>query len=160
MARETNHVRRGYLAALIGFAAGLVIGLIIAWGVWPVSYKNALPQDLRAAERDQYLAMVASSLAATGDVQAAQERLQTWPTEDLVTATANLQERLLATDPNAAAAVQQLAAALNLGARGFPTCTWRRPALEDTLHVGIVGAADPDRRGRADVLVPQVARRT
>jgi hypothetical protein len=116
MARETNQARRWYLAALIGFAAGLVIGLIIAWGVWPVSYKNALPQDLRAAERDQYLTMVALSLAATGDGQAAQERLQTWPTEDLAAAMANLQERLLATDPNAADAVQQLAASMNLGA--------------------------------------------
>ncbi len=116
MARETNHARPWYLAALIGFAAGLIIGLIIAWGLWPVSYKNALPQDLRPAERDHYLTMVALSLAASGDTQAAQERLQTWPTEDLATAVGNLQERLQATDPNAAAAVQQLASAMNLGA--------------------------------------------
>jgi hypothetical protein len=104
------------LAALLGLVAGLIIGLIIAWGVWPVSYNNTLPQDLRPAERDQYLAMVATSLAATGDAQAASERLQTWPTDDLATALTNLQERLLATDPAAAAAVEQLTAALNLGA--------------------------------------------
>lgn len=116
MARETNHARPWYLAALIGLVVGLVIGLIIAWGLWPVSYKNALPQDLRPAERDQYLEMVALSLAASGDTQAAQERLQTWPTEDLATALTNLQERLLAADPNAAAAVQQLIATLNLSA--------------------------------------------
>jgi len=115
MARETNNARP-WLAALLGLAAGLIIGLIIAWGVWPVSYKNTLPQDLRPAERDQYLAMVATSLAATGDAQAASERLQTWPTEDLATALANLQERLLATDPATAAAVEQLASTLNLGA--------------------------------------------
>ena len=115
MARETNNARP-WLAALLGLVAGLIIGLIIAWGVWPVSYKNTLPQDLRSAERDQYLAMVATSLAATGDAQAANERLQTWPTEDLAAALANLQERLLATDPATAAAVEQLASALNLGA--------------------------------------------
>jgi hypothetical protein len=115
MARETNNARP-WLAALLGLVAGLIIGLIIAWGVWPVSYKNTLPQDLRSAERDQYLAMVATSLAATGDAQAASERLQTWPTEDLAAALANLQERLLATDPATAAAVEQLASALNLGA--------------------------------------------
>ena len=115
MARETNNARP-WLAALLGLAAGLIIGLIIAWGVWPVSYKNTLPQDLRPAERDQYLALVATSLAATGDAQAASERLQTWPTEDLAAALANLQERLAATDPATAAAVEQLASALNLGA--------------------------------------------
>ena len=115
MARETNNARP-WLAALLGLVAGLIIGLIIAWGVWPVSYKNTLPQDLRPAERDQYLAMVATSLAATGDAQAASERLQTWPTEDLAAALANLQERLAATDPATAAAVEQLASALNLGA--------------------------------------------
>ena len=115
MARETNNARP-WLAALLGLIAGLIIGLIIAWGVWPVSYKNTLPQDLRSAERDQYLAMVATSLAATGDTQAANERLQTWPAEDLAVALANLQERLLATDPATAAAVEQLASALNLGA--------------------------------------------
>ena len=107
MARETNNARP-WLAALLGLVAGLGIGLIIAWGVWPVSYKNTLPQDLRPAERDQYLAMVATSLAATGDTQTANERLQTWPTEDLATDLANLQERLLATDPATAAAANSL----------------------------------------------------
>ena len=125
MARETNNARP-WLAALLGLAAGLGIGLIIAWGVWPVSYKNTLPQDLRPAERDQYLAMVATSLAATGDTQTASERLQTWPTEDLATDLANLQERLLATDPATAAAAQQLASALNLGAASPGTAA--RPA--------------------------------
>ncbi len=120
MARETNNARP-WLAALLGLVAGLIIGLIIAWGVWPVSYKNTLPQDLRPAERDQYLAMVATSLATTGDAQAASERLQTWPTEDLATALTNLQERLLNTDPATAAAVEQLGSALNVGAASSAT---------------------------------------
>jgi hypothetical protein len=115
MARETNNARP-WLAALLGLVAGLIIGVIIAWGVWPVSYKNTLPQDLRSAERDQYLAMVATSLAATGDAQTADERLQTWPSDDLAVALANLQERLATTDPATAAAVEQLASTLNLGA--------------------------------------------
>ena len=104
------------LAAFLGLAAGLLIGLIIAWGLWPVSYKNSLPQDLRSAERDQYLAMVATSLGATGDTQAAYDRLQTWPSDDLATALTNLQERLTTTDPATAAAVEQLASTLNLSA--------------------------------------------
>ena len=115
MARETSSARP-WLAAFLGLAAGLIIGLIIAWGLWPVSYKNSLPQDLRSAERDQYLAMVATSLSATGDTQAAYDRLQTWPSDDLATALTNLQERLATTDPATAAAVKQLASTLNLSA--------------------------------------------
>ena len=115
MARETNNARP-WLAAFLGLAAGLIIGLIIAWGLWPVSYKNSLPQDLRSAERDQYLAMVATSLVATGDTQAANDRLQTWPSDDLATTLTNLQERLAATDPATADAVKQLASTLNLSA--------------------------------------------
>jgi hypothetical protein len=115
MARETNNARP-WLAALLGLVAGLIIGLIIAWGLWPVSYNNTLPQDLRPAERDQYLAMVATSLAATGDTQAASQRLQAWPNEDLAVALANLQERLATSDPATAAAVGQLATTLNLAA--------------------------------------------
>ena len=165
MARETNNARP-WLAALLGLVAGLIIGLIIAWGVWPVSYKNTLPQDLRSAERDQYLAMVATSLAATGDAQAANERLQTWPTEDLAAALANLQERLLATDPATAAAVEQLASALNLGAAASCRQTWRRaqrtvvcrrPGLADALHIGGVDRVDPARGGCIGLSVPSVA---
>jgi hypothetical protein len=115
MASETKNARP-WLAALLGLVAGLIIGLIIAWGLWPVSYKNALPQDLRSAERDQYLALVATSLVATGDAQAAYERLQTWPSDDLATTLTNLQERLATTDPATAAAVEQLASTLNLSA--------------------------------------------
>ena len=165
MARETNNTRP-WLAALLGLVAGLIIGVIIAWGVWPVSYKNTLPQDLRSAERDQYLAMVATSLAATGDAQTADQRLQTWPSDDLAVALANLQERLATTDPATAAAVEQLASTLNLGAVDACAQTWRRiqsaffcrfPGLEDALHIGGVDHLDPGRGGCVDLLVPSVA---
>jgi hypothetical protein len=116
MTPESSHTRSWYLWAIIALLAGLVIGLIIAWGIWPVSYKNALPQDMRPAERDTYLSMVAESYGATGDLQLAQTRLETWPTEELATALATLQERLLTTDPQAATEVEALAGALNLGA--------------------------------------------
>ena len=35
----------------VAFFLGLFIGwLVIGWGVWPVTYKNALPQDLAGRE--------------------------------------------------------------------------------------------------------------
>ena len=58
MARQSSNTRP-WLAALLALIAGLIVGLIIGWGIWPVTYKNTLPQDLRPAERDHYLGMVA-----------------------------------------------------------------------------------------------------
>ena len=130
MTRESSNTRSWYIWALIAFIVGLVLGLIIAWGIWPVSYQNALPQDLRSVERDHYLRLVASSYAATGDLLAAQARLETWPTEDLAEAAGNLQERLLGSDPEAAADVRDLVAALNLRAAAS------RPAAQTATPFG------------------------
>lgn len=164
MTSESSRTRSWYLWAIIAFVVGLAIGLIIAWGLWPVSYKNALPQDLRPVERDNYLSMVAESYGTTGDLQAAQARLETWPTQDLVTALANLQDRLMAADPEAASQVQRLASALNLGAaasRPAPTAArssgsaapWKTVCTSVLwvllVLVGIVGLAYLFKRWRA-----------
>lgn len=114
MASESTRTRPGWLFPLLAFVVGLLVGwLIIGWGVWPVTYTNSLPQDLRAAERDQYLSMVAESYARTGDLELAQERLRNWPDEELAPALGDLQARLLATDPQRASELQLLA-----GSRG------------------------------------------
>jgi hypothetical protein len=66
----------------VAFLLGLLIGwLVIGWGVWPVTYKNSLPQDLRAAEQQEYLLMTAESFAANGDLDSARSRLAMWPEE-------------------------------------------------------------------------------
>jgi hypothetical protein len=126
MTPESSRTRSWYLWAIVALVAGLVIGLIIAWGIWPVSYQNSLPQDLRPIERDNYLSMVAESYGATGDLQLAQTRLETWPSEDLATALANLQERLMTIDPEAASQVEALASALNLAAAPRPAAAAAR----------------------------------
>jgi hypothetical protein len=100
---------------LVAFLVGLLIGwLVIGWALWPVTWKNTLPQDLRPAERDAYLEMVAGSLAANGDIALAQERLATWPNDELVADLRLLQQRLAGEDPLQAEQVQALASALGL----------------------------------------------
>ncbi len=114
MVEQSSNTRPAYFWPLLALIAGIVVGLIIGWGIWPVSYKNTLPQDLRSAERDQYLAMVAESYAANNNLPLAQERTQTWSREDLAKALANLQARLESTDARQAANVEALGAGLNL----------------------------------------------
>jgi hypothetical protein len=100
---------------LVAFLVGLLIGwLVIGWALWPVTWKNTLPQDLRPAERDAYLEMVAESLAASGDIALAQERLASWPNDELVADLGLLQQRLAGEDPLQAEQVQALASALGL----------------------------------------------
>lgn len=114
MEPETTTTRQWYFWPLVALIAGLLLGLLVGWVIWPVSYKNALPQDLRPAERDSYLSLVAESFAQSGNLDQAKERLSTWPTEELNTALSNLQDRLIDTDARLAGDVQNLASALNL----------------------------------------------
>lgn len=114
MERETAVARRPYFWPLVALTLGLLLGLLIGWVIWPVSYKNALPQDLRPAERDMYLSMVAESYARNNDLALARERLATWPADELGAALGDLQERLLDTDARLANDVQTLASSLNL----------------------------------------------
>lgn len=114
MNRDSTNTRPWYFWPLIALLVGILVGLIIGWGIWPVKWTNAYPQDLRAAERNEYLAMVAESYASNRDLELAKERLATWPATELAEAVADVQEVALNTDARRAADVQLLSSALNL----------------------------------------------
>ncbi len=116
MAHQSDNARPRYFWPLIALVLGLVAGLVIGWGIWPVQWKNSLPQDLRPAERNAYLSLVAESYAANGDLQLAGDRLVSWPRAELATALADLQEGLVNTNAKLAGDVQALTLAMNLGA--------------------------------------------
>jgi len=109
MSSNTEIKRPWWVIPAIGFLIGLLIGWwVIGWWLWPVQWTNALPADLRAAERDQYLTMVVESFAAGRNADLARERLKSWSAEDLAKHLANLQTRAGAGTPQAAQ-VQALA---------------------------------------------------
>ena len=115
MAPVADKVRPKWFWPLIAFLAGLLIGWwVIGWVIWPVKWNNALPPDLRAAERDHYLQMVAESYAATGNAELAGERLATWTDQKLGDDLARLQTRLAGANDQSAGQVQQLASVLGV----------------------------------------------
>lgn len=115
MNRDSADARPWYFWPLIGLLAGILIGLIIGWGIWPVNWTNTYPRDLIAEERNEYLAMVAESYATNRDLALAQRRLSGWSTEKQAELLADVQAIALDTDAKRAADVQLLSNALGLG---------------------------------------------
>ena len=64
------------IALVVGIVAGLVLGLIFAWGVWPASYYNAAPQHLHAGYQEIYLEMAIDSFKLNQDVPLAAARFK------------------------------------------------------------------------------------
>ena len=54
---------------LISIGVGVIIGLIIGWGILPVKWVDAPPSLLRADYRTVYLAKVAEDHAISGDME-------------------------------------------------------------------------------------------
>lgn len=107
-------MNRGWLPLILGLLLGLVGGLYYAWIVDPVEYVDTAPTTLRRDFRDDYLALIASAYAATGDLDRARARLALFPDPNLPEYLAALAQQRLATGgvPSEARALAQLAAAL------------------------------------------------
>ncbi|MCU0501738.1 MAG: hypothetical protein MUC51_08210 [Anaerolineae bacterium] len=120
MSSNVQKSRPTWVLPVIGFLIGLLIGWwVIGWGIWPVQWTNALPPDLRAGERDEYLTMVAESYAASGNGDMAKSRLATWSPQALSRDLANLQTRL-ASNPQQAAKVLALSQLVGAGSTTAP----------------------------------------
>ena len=88
MQRNPKPSSKRRLPIWIWFALPLLAGLLIGWfalgwGIWPAVPKDALPADLRTAEREAYLTMVAESFATDGKVAPAREKVASWSSDAL-----------------------------------------------------------------------------
>jgi hypothetical protein len=55
--------------------AGLLLGLLLAWQVFPARWVDTDPSDLRAQHQAEYVVMVADSWTTTSDANRARDRL-------------------------------------------------------------------------------------
>jgi len=74
--------RRGLIwPVLLGLLAGVGLGLLLGYVVWPAQYDSVTPDLLSAANQDDYAAMIATAYAAPGaaaggDLDLARTRLE------------------------------------------------------------------------------------
>ena len=86
-----------FLLVLAGTLIGVVSGLVYAWFLSPVQYVETAPASLRADFKEDYLVLIASAYAATGDLTRAQARLGLFPNIEAADELAALAQRRLAT---------------------------------------------------------------
>jgi hypothetical protein len=124
--------RSELLPFIISFIIALVAGLLYTWQIDPVEYVDTAPDTLRSDFKSDYLALIASAYASTGNLARAQARLDLFPDPDPATTLAALaQQRLAEGRPESEArAIAMLASALG----EQPTPFVRTPgALETAL---------------------------
>ena len=69
---------------VVAFVVGWAIGLFVfGWGIWPVQYSGAGPQDLLKSDQDRYLLALADLYARDGNQARVTEVLGGWPEADV-----------------------------------------------------------------------------
>lgn len=76
MARSGGGARGTWIAALVGIAIGIGLGLFYTWELDPVIERNTAPWQLSDAAREDYVIAVAMSYAYNGDLTQAFDRLR------------------------------------------------------------------------------------
>jgi LCP family protein required for cell wall assembly len=141
--RKRERKTRGFalIWLAIPFLAGLLLGwLALGWGALPVSYGNAVPQSLRAADRETFVLLAAETFGASGDASQARSRLESWPKDLLASDIARLQERLWTEDAFRADQVRALAEALGIEQPAAPTVQPSGPVdLTSTENILVLG---------------------
>jgi hypothetical protein len=68
-----EYLKRPLILGIVCGVAGLIIGLIIGWGLWPVQWTDAAPSDLHPGFQDMWLRMAINSYGKTADAPKAQQ---------------------------------------------------------------------------------------
>ncbi len=69
-----DYLKRPMVAAIVAGIAGLIVGLIWAWGIQPVQWKNVPPVQLGTTYQEQYLRMAIDSYQVKQDDALAVQR--------------------------------------------------------------------------------------
>ncbi len=114
---------RGNWYLLTGFILGLVLGLVYAWAISPVSEVDTHPHLLREDYKDIYRSMISQAYQANLNLPRAQARLELIGDSDPALALAAQAQRFLAEsgDNEMAKILANLSAALQIAAGPLPT---------------------------------------
>jgi hypothetical protein len=106
--------RWGNFTLVIGLLLGIAAGLFYSWVINPVEYIDSAPDSLREDFKSDYITLIASAYAATGDADRARARLAWVQITDPASTLGRLAQNRLSTGrPEAEArAIAQLAAML------------------------------------------------
>jgi hypothetical protein len=70
-----EQLNKPLVTGIVGFVLGLILGwFVIGWGIWPLEWTDASPQDLRADLKEDYLRMVIDSNVLRPDPDRVKER--------------------------------------------------------------------------------------
>ena len=60
-------IKKPFFAVSFGVIMGIVVGLTMGWGIWPVEFTDATPEVLRADLQEEYMRMAIDSFRVNGD---------------------------------------------------------------------------------------------
>ena len=63
------------LVLFLGFAAGIAMGLLVSWELWPVEYTDVAPDSLKTSHREEYIVLISMAYAYDQDIKLARARL-------------------------------------------------------------------------------------
>ena len=69
-----NLLKNSRVSLILGVVLGLMLGFIVAWGMWPIEVTDTTPEVMRADLQEDYLRMAAEAYARTNDPNAAVRR--------------------------------------------------------------------------------------
>ncbi len=125
-AREFREPRAGFPWFLLtGLVLGLILGLVYAWWINPVTYRESAPDVLSAEQKDQYFRLIALAYASNHDAGRSAARLALLGEKDPASRLAALAQQVAVEGGSGdeARALAALAAALRALPAAEPTKT-------------------------------------
>ena len=124
--------QRAIIAGVVALVVGCLFGwVVLGWLVFPVTWTNADPYDLRPEQKETYVVLVADSYSIDSDADLARQRVVGFSKAELGDILARLiEEREEAGDPEGKRRLQFLGVALDIS----PTAA--TPSPEETPQAG------------------------
>lgn len=101
--QQTQRSRSGLIVVtlvILGFLAGVGLGLVLGWVVWPVNYYDTALSDLQSDYKEQYIVLVGSAYMLDHDLEKAQARLDPLEAPNIRQWVAQLADRYIAEGRN------------------------------------------------------------